>query len=374
MLRPLAMSPTADPGPPLRLGLNFAAQDYLALTLHPTLRSAALDALGLPCILSSRPGLTAPVLDLEARMSTFLDQPAALSFRSGIEAIRLTLGTLLRPRDDVILDAGAHPAMAKTVLAAGAQLHRSPAASVAGVERRLSRLARQPRRGRLIIVTPAVAGHTSRIADLAELCALARTHSALLIVDTTYDLGAIGPTGGGLAEIQGCTSRIDIVLGSFFRTFGAVGGYAAFRDPDLMSAVRALRTPALSPINASVILAALALVTGEEGRRRRRNLHGLSLRLRNHLMADGIKVMGQASPFVPVLLPAKTALPRTALLESAGPRIVLLQAPTVPLHAPRWSIQLSAAHGQADIDDLAELIRDVTQAFDRMPVRTRVPA
>jgi 7-keto-8-aminopelargonate synthetase-like enzyme len=216
--------------------------------------------------------------------------------------------------------------MAQTILAAGAQLHRSPAASVAGVERRLSRLARQPRGGRLIIVAPAVAGHTSRIADLSELCTLARAHSALLIVDTTYDLGAIGPAGGGLAEIQGCASRIDIMLGSFSGTFGAVGGYAAFRDPDLMVAVQSLRTPALSPVNASVILAACDLVTGEEGKRRRRKLHGLSLRLRNHLVSDGVKVMGQPSPFVPILLPPDTALPRTALLESAGPRIKLLRA------------------------------------------------
>ncbi|MGB3251212.1 MAG: hypothetical protein WBB13_18825, partial [Tabrizicola sp.] len=100
----------------------------------------------------------------------------------------------------------------------------------------------------------------------------------------------------------------------------------------------------------------------------------LSLRLRNHLMADGIRPMGKASPFVPILLPLLTALPRTALLESAGPRVALLQSPTVPLHAPRWRIQLTAAHSPADIDDLAELIRDVTRAFDRRFVHPRVPA
>ena len=74
------------------------------------------------------------------------------------------------------------------------------------------------------------------------------------------------------------------------------------------------------------------------------------------------------------IMPALTALPRTALLESAGPRVSLLQAPTVPLHAPRWRIQLTADHSPADIDDLAELIRDVTRAFDRRFVHPRVPA
>jgi len=91
-------------------------------------------------------------------------------------------------------------------------------------------------------------------------------------------------------------------------------------------------------------------------------------------MADGIRPMGKASPFVPILLPRLTALPRTALLESAGPRVPLLQAPNVPLHAPRWRIQLTAAHSSGDIDDLAELIRDVTRIFDRLTTRPRVTA
>lgn len=179
-----------------------------------------------------------------------------------------------------------------------------------------------------------------------------------------------------MPEIQACQGRIDVLLGSFAKTFGASGGFAAFRDPGLKAALIQPhpQTAALAPVYAAVILAALELIASPECLRRRRNLHGLSLRLRNHLMADGIRPLGKASPFVPIRLPWLTALPRTALLESAGPRVCLPQAPDVPLHAPRWRIQLTAAHGPGDIDDLAELIRDVTRTFDRRIVRSRIPA
>jgi glycine C-acetyltransferase len=225
-------------------------------------------------------------------------------------------------------------------------------------------------------VVPAVSAHASRVAELDELSALARQHGATLIADVTHDLGAMAPCGGGVMEIQSCLGRVDIVLGSFAKSFAASGGFAAFRDPALKADLlqSQWRTTALSPVNASVILAALDLISGPEGKRRRRNLHGIALRLRNHLMADGVKVMGKASPFVSILLPTLTALPRTALLESAGPLVTLLQTPSVPAHAPRWRIQLTADHSPADIDDLAELIRDVSRAFDRQPVRSRVPA
>jgi glycine C-acetyltransferase len=214
------------------------------------------------------------------------------------------------------------------------------------------------------------------MADLAELSALARQYNALLVVDVTHDLGAVGPLGKGVAEIHACLGRVDVLLGSLAKTLGASGGFAAFHDPGLKTALSQdpPHTTALSPVNAAAILAALEIVTAPEGQRRRRNLHGLSLRLRNHLMADGIRPMGKASPFVAILLPPLTALPRTALLESAGPRVPLLQAPTVPLHAPRWRVQLTSDHSPADIDDLAELIRDVTRVFGRTPGRTRVLA
>jgi 7-keto-8-aminopelargonate synthetase-like enzyme len=308
-----------------------------------------------------------PVATLESRLARFLGLPSVTACASGSDAIRAVLEAVLRPGDHLIADVGAHPAMFETTLAAQAHLLRCPAGSLAAVERRLLRLSRQQLKGRIFLAVPTVSAHASRVADLAELSALARAYGAILIADVTHDLGAMGQNGGGVMEIQGCMGRIDIVLGSLAKSFGTSGGFAAFRDPALRHAVKEQRAPALAPANARVILAAIDIVDSPEGRRRRRSLHGAALRLRNHLMADGVRVMGQTSPLVLVRLPPLTALPRTALLESAGPKVTLLQAPVVSAHAPRWRFQLKASHGAADIDDLAELIRDVTRAFDRPP-------
>jgi glycine C-acetyltransferase len=356
----------------MKARLNFATQDYLGLAAHPAIRAAALSALGQHRLgapgSAVHPGLTAPVVTLETRIGRFLGL-AATAFPSGTEAIRTTLGSILRPSDDVIVDAGAHPAVFETVQTVLARLHRSPGGSLNGIERRLRRLTRQIRKGRIFVAVSAVSACGSEVTDLAELSQLARSYGATLVVDVSHDLGCMGQDGGGVMEIQNCAGRIDVVIGSFAKCFGSSGGFAAFRDPAFQDTLRQSqwRTTALSPVNASAILAALDLVEGPEGRRRRRRLHGNALRLRNHLMADGIRIMGQASPFVILRLPPMTALPRTALLESAGPRVTLLRAPAVPSHSPRWRIQLNADHGAADIDDLAELVRDVTRTFDRQP-------
>lgn len=351
-------------------GLNFAAQDYLSLAGHAAIRAAAAVARDRQRGDTPRPDCPGPRSMLQDRLARFLDLPEAALFRSGTAAIRATLASMLRPGDDVIVDRGAHPAMVETVLATGATLHSAPAGSVEAVERRLRRLAAQRRSGRLFVAVPAVSATTSIIADLPTLRDLARDHSARLIVDMAHDLGSMGQGGGGVAEIQGCVGKIDVVIGSFAKCFGATGGFAAFADPGLMPAIWQAtddenRSTALSTVNAAAILAAFEIVDSPLGRNRRRRLHGNTLRLRNHLMADGLEVMGQPSPLVPIRLPHQTALARTALMESAGARVTLLRAPVVAGHAPRWRLQLMADHSAAEVDDLADLIRDVARVFDR---------
>ena len=369
--------PLARSTAPLRPGLNFVSLDYLGLAAHPDVRAAALATLG-----QYRPGAAgqmghigeaAPVLELETRLARFVGLPAAVAYSSGADAIRATLLGVLRAGDEVIVDMGAHPAMFAAVTAAQARLHRCPAGSADAVERRLSRLSRQRGGGRLFLALPMVSAYGSQMPDMVELLAMAHQHGSKVIADVTHDLGAIGQAGGGLLEIQGVQGRADVVVGSLARCFGAAGGFAAVRDPDLRPLLRPARwrLTALSAVNASAILASLDLIEGAEGRRRRLRLHGSSLRLRNHLMADGLRIMGQASHLVPVRLPMETARARTGLLQSAGPQVTLLQAPLVAKHAPRWRVQLNAEHSAADIDDLAELIRDVTKAFDRRPLPHR---
>lgn len=358
-----------------RPGLDFATADHLALAGTPALRAAALAALGQHRLLAcdGEPDLPAPIRALQGRMAGFLGLSDSVTFTSGIEAIRTTFSAILRPGDHVIVDAGAASAMFETVLAARATLHRCPPGSVAAVERRLRRLSPMPKVSRLFIAVPAVAAFTSVTADLAELAALSARYRARLVVDASQDLGVIAQGGRGVMELQGCLGRIDIVLGSFAPCFGVPGGYAAFRDPDLAARARQAAV-ALSPVLAAATLAAFDLIDSPEGRRRRRRLHGNALRLRNHLMADGVAVLGQPSALVPVPLPAADALARTALLRSAGPNVPLLKSPEVARHAPRWLIRLSSDHGPADIDDLAELLRDLGRAFDLPRRRTSLMA
>jgi 7-keto-8-aminopelargonate synthetase-like enzyme len=340
----LLPAPDAGADPPRRL--DFSRLDHLGLSDQP-FRRGALACRGRDC-----------VQKLNDRLAAFCDLPRAFALPTVEAALQAALGSWIGPGDRVLLDAGSAPAVIRLLRATGAELLRCPPGSVTAVERRLQRLSRQPRRGRLILCLPAVSELASVAADLADLVPLAASHGAILAIDASQDFGTIAQCGRGLPELQGCIGQTDILFGSLVGATGLAAGFAAFRapGPDLTA------SPALGPAQAATLLSALDQIDSTEGQRRRRRLHGNCLRLRNHLMADGFRVLGQPSPLVPVLLPPGRDRAMAALLASAGPTVPLVTAPQVGSRSPRWLIRLSADHDAADIDNLADLIREVDQA------------
>lgn len=349
-------------------GLDFATQDYLGLAAHPSLREAAITSLQSgsslhPAGPTPLAGLSLPVVALETRLTEFLRMGQATVFPSGSEANRTAVRTLLRDGDHLIFDAEAHPTLAAVARAAGAQVHRSPPGSVEAVERRLVRLRRNDPSAGILVAVSAVSATSAIWADLPSLISLCIEQGATLLVDVSHDLGAMGATGRGVMELEGCLGRVDVVTGSLVKTFGAAGGFVASREPGLKRALRPSRlgqwqTAALSPLQAQVILRAFDLVEGPEGALRRRKLIGHVSRLRNHLAADGWTLLGREAPFVPVRLSRRVWGPGlTAALEAAGMLVTLLAAPIVGSHSQRWRLQLRADHTAADIDGLAAVLR-----------------
>jgi 7-keto-8-aminopelargonate synthetase-like enzyme len=334
---------------PTPTGRSFVPQDPLGFA--PRARIDGLDG-------------AAVTRRVEGRLARLLQLPAVTCLPSMPATIRTALGAALQPGDTVILDHTLFSAMSETVLALNARPLRTPRGSVQGVERRLRRLSATRRFGRLWVAVAALCPQTSTVAEVADLADLCQHYNAGLIVDVSQDLGLVGPDGGGVMEVQGCLGRADLVIGCFARAFGAPGGFVASTaalGPRLQQG--RTRKPDISQM--ATVLAALDLIDSVEGQRRRFRLHALCLRLRNHLMADGVPVLGQASPVVPVRLAPRTAQTCNALMHSAGINVRLLQDPLVARHAPRWCLHLTADHSPADIDTLADLIRDVTRSVMR---------
>ena len=346
-------------------GVNFASQDYLSLSSHPGIIDAARHAIdrfgvhsaGSPALM----GNTAMSAALEERLAAFLGYGDCAVFATGWAAGYGVIKTLVRPEDCIVIDRLAHASLQEGARNATRNVFSVPHLSNSAVARRLERIRRDRPRAGILVVTETIFSMDSDIPDIAGLIEICRRWNATLMVDAAHDLGAIGPTGRGVLEHQAIVGKVDVLMGSFSKTFASNGGYVASNHPALKQALRSSCGPltfsnAISPAQAAIVLKAIDIVDSVEGSDRRRRMLGNANRLRRGLDQAGFDVLGTPSAIVPTIL-GDSALSRLATRYAleGGALVNLAENPAVSLNTCRWRLQVMADHTAAQIDRMVEV-------------------
>ena len=365
-------------------GVNFAAQDALSLASHPAIREAATAAIGRWGV----HGAGTPVLQggcvtlaaLEEHLAAWLSCRDVTLFPSGWAAGFGAVRTLVRADDHVVMDVAPGTGLHEGVVGATRQIHRVSLCAATAVARRLAEIRARDVKAGILVIAEALTPMHATVPDLAALQRDCRAQGATLLVDVAQDLGAVGDGGFGFVGEQGLIGEIDILVGSFAKSFAANGGFVASSAPGLKQALRRFAGPllfsgALSPVQAAVIDAALGVIRSREGAKRRRRLMGHATRLREALAARAFRVLGEPAPIVPVWLgPCGAARRMTRAALAGGALVNLVEHPLVGRQNARWRLQLMADHTSAQIDRLVE-ITVAARAQERLPpMRPRLHA
>lgn len=352
-------------------GLNFASQDYLNLSTHPEIEAAAKTAVDLYGLHSAGSaalmGNSEPSEALERTLARFLTCDDCTVFPTGWGAGYGVIKTLVSRDDHIVIDVLAHASLQEGARAATHNVHHFPHLSNVAVQRRLERLRRESRDAGILVVSEGLFSMDSDVPDIAELQDICHRYDATLLLDVAHDLGALGPTGRGSLELQSMLGKVDIVMGSFSKTFASNGGFVACNNYSLKLALRynsgpLLFTNAISPVQASVVLAAIAIIDSSDGAKRRERLRNNCQIMRGNLESIGLDVRGQMSAIVPVILGgnARSRLLTRAVLDS-GAAVNLVEYPAVSRNACRWRLQLMSAHTAGQIDEFSSLVARALQ-------------
>ncbi|MGE0502481.1 MAG: aminotransferase class I/II-fold pyridoxal phosphate-dependent enzyme [Rhizobiaceae bacterium] len=357
-----------DRGGVERSGVNFASQEYLNLATDDRVVSAVVEAASTYGVHSAGSaalmGLTALTVRLERRLAEFLRLADATVFPTGWGAGYGIIRTLVRPTDHVVIDVLAHACLQEGADAATKNVHRFPHCSNVAVERRLARIrAADPRCG-ILVVTESVFSMDSDVPEIEALQSLCRRYDATLVLDVAHDLGALGDKGRGYMEIQNVSGSIDIVMGSFSKTFGSNGGFVASNRTELKMALRYACGPltftnSMSPMQAAAVLTCLDIVDSAEGTARRERLMSNIVYLRNALQSRDFDVLGKESAIVPVVLGnnRRSRLMTSYVLHN-GALVNLVEYPAVSRNGCRWRLQVMHDHTPEQIDRLVDLAVD----------------
>jgi 7-keto-8-aminopelargonate synthetase-like enzyme len=359
-------------------GVNFASQDYLSLSSHDSIKKAVITAMNSYGLHSAGSaalmGNTLLSIELEKTLGDYLQYSNTAIFSTGWGAGYGVVKTLLRQGDHVIIDALAHACLQEAAVDSRAHVHRHPHLSTAAVERRLKRVRASDTRCGILVVAETLYSMDSDVPDLKHLQELCSLYDATFLVDCAHDLGAIGESGKGFLEEQRMWGKVDILMGSFSKTFASTGGFVACNSPGLRFGLRAACGPstftnAMSPLQAAIVLESLRIVRSEEGRERRGRLMSNIVRLRQGLADNDFKILGAPSPIVPMVV-GSTPLARMATrfaVENGG-IVNLVEHPAVSRNSDRWRLQVMADHTDEHVDRMIQVaVQSRQMARDYLP-------
>jgi glycine C-acetyltransferase len=347
-------------------GKNFGSQDYLSLGSHPAVHEAAVSALREfgPHSASSAilQGNTRLSRELEQGLSEFLETEHVLLFPTGWGAGFGSIAGLVRPYDYIVLDKLAHACLQAGSFAATPRVVKNDHIDVESVRTNLETIRRDDSDAGILVVTEGLFSLDSDSPALESLQETCREFSATLLVDVAHDLGQLGPGGTGQIGLQGLLGKIDLVMGSFSKTFASNGGFLAANSRSVVDFVRAFGNTAtfsnaLSPMQAAIVSKGLEIVRSDEGDRLREQLLGAVRVLRDAFSAEGVECPGSPSAIVIVPI-GDEAVGRVAarLLTERGVLLNFFEFPAVAVGASRFRMQTMAAHTEHQVREVAPVI------------------
>lgn len=358
-----------DPDAPTRVRvdgrscINFCSNDYLGLTGHADIRRALGAA-------AERHGAGSGAAHLvtghspehhalEQELAAFVGRERALLFSTGYMANLGVASALLSRADAVFEDRLNHASLLDAGLASGARFVRYAHNDVAHLQRKLA----QSSARRKLVITDAVFSMDGDCAPLTRLVDGCTRHNAHLMVDDAHGFGVLGVQGrGSLSAAALSAQQVPIYMATLGKAAGVAGAFVAGSEALIETLIQKARTyiytTAMPPAVAAATRVALQLIQRDDWRRL--HLQQLIDRFRQGARQLGLQLLDSTTAIQPIVLgDAFAAVTASEALLQRGLLVTAIRPPTVAAGTARLRVTLSAAHSEADVEQLLQALSEL---------------
>jgi len=345
--------------------VSLVSNDYLGFTQHPAVKQAALDG-----IMKYGTGAGAsPAIGghydyhqlLEKKIARFFRKEHAIIYTTGYTSNSASLQCILTKDDLAILDAGVHT----SVMEGCQQFHRKTVKhnDLDAYEHTLKMS--QGKHPLVLVIIDGVYSQDGDLAPLNEIAALCKRYNARLMVDDAHGTGVVGKTGRGLIEACNAWDDIDLINGTFSKTFAHIGGYVVAGG----EMVNYLKYQSKQhTFSASLSPAALAIVKAieliDEEPAWRSFLRDNIKYFRHGLLSLGLDIGNTESAIFPVRIGDKIKNAKICHpLQQKGVYANQINYPAVSLKDARIRMGVTALHERAQLDEVLNVWADIKKEF-----------
>jgi 8-amino-7-oxononanoate synthase len=339
------------------------SNNYLGLTHHPRVIEAAREAIsryGTGCTGSRFLNGTLTLHEqLETRLARFVGKEACITSGTGFQTNVGALGALASRGDVIFGDRDNHASLIDGCRLAFGKLVKYRHNDVEDLERLLKET---PCEGGRLIVTDGVFSMLGDLAPLKEITELARRHEARVMVDDAHAVGVIGTNGRGTPEHFGVEADVDLIVGTFSKSFACLGGFVAGSAEVVDYLKHASRSIVFSasmpPASVATVIACLDVIESEPERRER--LWANVRRIKAGFDDLGFEVIDHGSPILSIVIGDDEAtFDFNRRLFEEGVFVNPVVPPAVPEGKSLLRTSYMATHTDEDLDLILGAFRRV---------------
>ncbi len=352
--------------------IMIGSNNYLGLTHHPEVQEAAVRAIhkyGSGCTGSRFLNGTLDLHEeLEDRLAKFMGFEAALTFTTGFQTNLGSIATLVGKNDVILCDRENHASIIDGCRLSFGETKKYRHNDLEDLERILQSI--PPQKGKLII-TDGVFSMLGDVVNLPEIVKLAKKYEARVTVDDAHGIGVLGAGGRGTCEHFGLTDEVDVLLGTFSKSFASVGGFVA-GSKNVIHYIKHHARPlifsaSLPPASAAVVIACLDIIEREPERKQAlwRNVN----KMKTSLDAMGFDTGPTESPIIPIVIgDMMTTFKVWKYLFERGIYTNPVISPAVPAGKDLIRTSYMATHTDEELDRVLEVfegVRDILGAVTK---------
>ena len=348
--------------------IMLGSNNYLGLTVNPEIIAAGIRALqdyGTGCSGSRLLNGTLVLhREFEAKLSEFLGKDDAATFPAGFQANLGAISAVVGRGDYVICDRENHASIYDGCKLSYGKMLRFHHMDMADLEKQLQKV---PETAGCLIVTDGVFSMSGDIANLPEICRLAKQYGARVMVDDAHGFGILGEGGRGTANHFGLEDQVDLITGTFSKSLASLGGFIA-ANATVIDYIRCNSRPymfAASIPPAQIAVATAALEHLKAHPELPKQLRELTQYMRDRLKENGIKCIDNEVPIIPIY--TYEPIPTLTMQKELYERGVYVNATIPPACAPGECLlrcSLMATLTKELIDEAVGIIADVYHSHD----------
>ncbi|HVZ98600.1 MAG TPA: pyridoxal phosphate-dependent aminotransferase family protein, partial [Chitinophagaceae bacterium] len=212
----------------------WSLNNYLGLVNHPEVRkidavAAAKWGMGNPMGARMMSGNTTMHEDLEKILAEFVSREDAMLLNYGYQGIMSCIDALVNRHDVIVYDGEAHACIVDGVRLHLGYSYKYKHNDIEDCEKQLKRAVKiaDKNGGGILVITEGVFGMSGNQGKVKEIVALKKKYNFRLLIDDAHGFGAMGATGAGADEAQGCQSGVDLYFSTFVKSMGSIGAFIA---------------------------------------------------------------------------------------------------------------------------------------------------